>query len=238
MQAHPRRSPTSSAERRGSIASSLPNPPVQLITGAWTDAADLCRRVDAALRGGIRWVQLRAKARPAREIHESAMLLAPMLKEAGALLVINDRVDVAIACAAGGVHLPEDGMAAADARRLLGDSAWIARSVHSADSARIARDQDLDALQLGPVFETPSKHAFGPARGLEDLARAADAIREIPMRLVAVGGISGERAAACRHAGADAVSVIGAIWDSRHVEDAAREIVQIMMTTSLHQPFS
>jgi thiamine-phosphate pyrophosphorylase len=206
----------------------LPNPPVQLITGAWSDVADLRSRVEAALRGGIRWVQLRAKTRPAREICDAAMLLSPMLREAGCLLVINDRVDVAIATRAGGVHLPEDGMPATNARRLLGESAWIARSLHSIGSIRRLRDQDLDAVQFGPIFDTASKREFGPAKGLEDLARAAEMIRNGTEHLVAVGGICGDRAAACREAGADAVSVIAAIWDSEDVEDAARTFVRRM----------
>src|SRR5688572_26190970 len=126
----------------------LPDPPLQLITGTWRDAADLEARVAAALRAGIRWIQLRAKQRPAREVYEAACRLAPLVDDAGGLFVVNDRIDVAIAAGAGGVHLPEVGMSASGARALLGPDAWIARSVHSADGARA--DEALDAVQLGP----------------------------------------------------------------------------------------
>jgi len=204
----------------------VPSPPVQLITGVWRDAGDLRARVRAALGGGIRWVQLRAKERSARELHEAACTIAPMLREAGGLFVVNDRVDVALAAGADGVHLPEHGMSASDARRLLGDAAWIARSVHSVDAIREAPGGELDAIQFGPVFATASKREFGPAQGLDELVRAVRASREgCGAALVAVGGLTAERAALCRDAGAAAVSVIGAIWDADDVEAAARAFV-------------
>jgi thiamine-phosphate pyrophosphorylase len=203
----------------------LPSPPVQLITGAWRDVADLRVRIDAALRGGIRWVQLRAKERPARELHDAALAIAPLLRDAGALFVVNDRVDVALAAGAGGVHLPENGMAAIDARRLLGDSAWIARSVHSVRAIdESSGDAALDAVQLGPVFATESKRAFGAPQGVAALSRAAAAAAARTSRkyLIAVGGVTPQRTAECLHAGADAVSVIGAVWDADDLESAAR----------------
>src|SRR5258708_37599326 len=95
----------------------LPAPPVQLITGEWRDTSDLRSRVASALRGGIRWVQLRAKNRPARELYDAAALLAPVVRDAGGLFVVNERVDIALASGAAGGHLPEDGMAGGAPRR-------------------------------------------------------------------------------------------------------------------------
>lgn len=202
----------------------LPSPPVQLITGAWRDLADLRRRVEAALRGGIRWVQLRAKERSAIERHEAAAMLAPRLREAGALFVVNGDIDLALAAGAGGVHLPESGMRAEDARRLLGEAAWIARSVHSVEGVREAGAAGaIDAVQFGPVFDTPSKRVFGEPQGIEKLAPACEAAREAGVALVAVGGLDVVRARRCLVAGAAAVSVIGAIWDAPDVEAAASE---------------
>lgn len=205
----------------------LPSPPVQLITGPWRDAADLRARVEAALRGGIRWVQLRAKERSARELFDAASLLAPLCREAGALLVVNDRADVALAVGAGGVHLPENGMATADARRLLGEEAWIARSVHSVDGVRAAAASGVNAVQFGPVFDTASKREFGAPQGLEKLRDAATVAIATPgsgsIALLAVGGLDAARARQCLAAGAAGVSVIGAIWEAADVEAAARE---------------
>jgi thiamine-phosphate diphosphorylase len=198
----------------------LPDPPLQLITGSWRDVADLELRVAAALRGGVRWVQLRAKERPACELYEAACVLEPLVRDAGGLFVVNDRVGVAMATKAGGVHLPENGMSAADARALVGESAWIARSVHSSEDVR--EGGSLDALQLGPVFETASKRAFGPPLGLERLALAP---RDATRHLIAVGGITAARIGECMEAGASAVSMIGAIWNATDVQAAAQEAV-------------
>ena len=203
----------------------LPTPPVQLITGEWSDVSDLRSRVTAALRGGIRWIQLRSKTKSAAALHEAAETIAPLVREAGAMFIVNDRVDIARACRADGVHLPEDGMAAAFARRILGREAWIARSVHSSD-AIASHARDLDAVQFGPVFETASKLAYGAPRGLAAMVQAADVAHRFEMRIIAVGGIDGARASECREGGADAVAVIGAIWDAPDVEAAARNLAR------------
>lgn len=218
---------TSSSGSRWRALGPVPTPPVQLITGAWRDLVDLRARVEAALRGGIRWVQLRAKKRNAHELHEAACLVAPLLRDAGGLFVVNDRVDVALAVGADGVHLPENGICARDARRLLGEAAWIARSVHSVDAIRSITSRDLDAIQFGPVFDTASKREFGRPQGFDALSRAAEAAREgCEASLIAVGGVSAERAALCREAGAGAVAVIGAVWDATDIEAAARAFVR------------
>ena len=205
------------------VLRALPTPPVQLVTGAWRDDADLRARVEAALRGGIRWVQLRAKERSTRELHLAALLVAPILRDAGALFVVNDRADVAQAVGAGGVHLPENGMSALDARRQLGADAWVARSIHSARAVGSDASLEADALQLGPVFDTASKREFGAPLGLAVLRDAAEAASGVP--IIAVGGVSAASAARCREAGARAVAVIGSVWDAADVESAARKLI-------------
>jgi thiamine-phosphate pyrophosphorylase len=201
---------------------------IQLITGAWRDIADCEARVAAALRGGIRWVQLRAKERSAAAIFEASARLVPLVRDAGGIFVVNDRVDVALACGADGVHLPEDGMRAEDARRLLGAGAWIARSVHSADATDVGAA--LDAFQFGPVYDTASKRSFGAPQGVDALRAAAAAAGRTSV--VAVGGIAARRIGECLDAGAAAVSIIGAIWDAADVEAAAREAVSAAEATN------
>ncbi len=120
----------------------------------------------------------------------------------GSRVVVNDRVDVALAAGAAGVHLPERGLAIADARALLGPHALIGVSRH-ASGADVA---GADLVQLGPIFDTPGK---GPALGVAALAGW-------PIPVIAVGGIdSPERAAAARTAGAAGVAVIRAAWSGR-----------------------
>jgi thiamine-phosphate pyrophosphorylase len=208
---------------RGADSRRVPTPPVQLITGPWRDHTDLLRRVEAALRGGIRWVQLRAKERSARELHEAALGLAPLLREAGALFVVNDRVDVALASGADGVHLPEDGMPALHARRLLGKRAWIGRSVHSIAAVGAGAGNGADAVQFGPVFPTASKRAFGPPQGLAALCNAAREAHRAGVVLIGVGGIDLDGFAACIAHQADAVAIIGSLWGAADIEGEAGE---------------
>jgi thiamine-phosphate pyrophosphorylase len=223
MPPHPDAPPDSGALHAATFERRVvPRPPVQLITGRWRDARDLETRVRAALRGGVRWVQLRAKERSTKEFCEAACLLAPIVREAGGLFVVNDRVDVAAWSGAGGVHLPEAGMTAVDARRLLGAETWVARSTHSIRAIAALAGEPIDAVQLGPVFETASKRGFGSPLGPDALA---EAVRVASMPIVAVGGITPARIGECLAARAAAVAMIGAIWDARDVEAAAREAV-------------
>jgi thiamine-phosphate pyrophosphorylase len=155
------------------------------------------------------------------------LALARVAIAAGARVAINDRVDVAVAAGADGVHLPERGLAIADARALLGgdDDRVLGVSCHDLAGVRGAIAAGVDLVQLGPIWETPGK---GPAIGTDALAAARAAIRDAgaATRLVAIGGIdSPERIAAAARAGADAVAAIRAIWtrdtiDANSVRDA------------------
>lgn len=197
---------------------------VQLVTGPWTDLADLERRTTAAIEGGIRWVQLRAQAATGRDLHAAAAVLAALCGRTGARLVINDRLDLALDRRADGVHLPERGLAPPLARRLIGDDRWLAVSTHS--RGWIA-DPNVDAVQFGPIYATASKLEFGAPQGIE-------ALRELSARLatsaapnvIAVGGIDESRIAEVAGAGAAAVSVIGTVWGSRDVARAAASLVE------------
>jgi thiamine-phosphate pyrophosphorylase len=205
------------------MPSPLPFPPVQLVTGPWRDTEDLVTRVGAARAGRRGGVQLSAKASRARALHEAAAALRPLTRDAGAMLIVNGHLDIAIAVDADGVHLPEAGLAPAVARRLLGADSWIARSVHSVATIRAMSPGEIDAVQFGPVYDTPSKRGYGAPQGLEMLVAAAEAAHgPTGTRLIAVGGVNAERLAECHAAGADAVSVIGAIWEAPDVRAAAR----------------
>lgn len=138
-----------------------------------------------------------------------ALVRAAIAAAAGAPVIVNDRLDVALAAGAAGVHLPEDGLALADARALAPAGFLVGCSRHDAAAAAAAAAAGADLVQLGPIFETPGK---GPPLGVAALqaARAAMGARGC---LVAVGGIAdAAQIAACRAAGAEAVAMIRAAW--------------------------
>jgi thiamine-phosphate pyrophosphorylase len=151
------------------------------------------------------------------------LALARVARAAGARVAINDRVDVALAAGADAVHLPERGLAPADARALLGSEVAVGVSCHDLAGVRAAIAAGVDLVQLGPIWDTPGK---GSALGTDALAAARAAIREAgaSTRLVAVGGIDApERIAAAARAGADAIAAIRAIWTSETIDaDAIR----------------
>lgn len=180
---------------------------VYLVTDrAQTAGRPLLDVVAAALRGGVGAVQLRERDLPARELLALATALRALTRAAGAALLINDRIDIALACDADGVHLPGQSFTVAEARALLGPGRLIGVSTHA--SAELAAAAGADFAVFGPLHDTPSKRAYGPPLGLDAL-RAARAATARP--LFAIGGIDPPRAAAARQAGADGVAVIRAI---------------------------
>ncbi|MGH7787120.1 MAG: thiamine phosphate synthase, partial [Candidatus Binatia bacterium] len=139
---------------------------VYLITDrGQTAGRPLLAVVGAALQGGIRLVQLREPELGTRPLLELARALRRLTRAHGAALLINDRIDVALACDADGVHLPGRSFAVADARALLGPQRWIGISTHAPDEVRAAAAAGADFAVFGPLFETPSKRAYGPPLG-------------------------------------------------------------------------
>jgi thiamine-phosphate diphosphorylase len=163
---------------------------------------------EAYLAGGARLLQLRLKDVPARTLYATALVLRAATRRAGALLVVNDRPDVAAAVDADGVHLGQDDVPVAVARAVLGPERFVGVSTHDLDEARAALAAGADYLGVGPVYDTISKRGALPARGLA-LVRAVRALTDRP--LVAIGGIAPDTAAEVRAAGADAIAMIGAL---------------------------
>ena len=153
---------------------------------------------------GVRWVQLRSKqATSAVLLEEARRLLAALPKEVR--LVVNDRADVALLSGAAGVHVGQDDLPAAVARRVLGPEKFIGLSTHAPEQLEAAREEPVDYLAFGPIFPTATKSDTSPVVGLDGL-RTARRLSEKP--LVAIGGITVENAASVLAAGADAVAVI------------------------------
>lgn len=161
------------------------------------------------LAGGARLIQLRDKAASAKELLDAARACLAVTRPAGAKLIINDRVDVALTADADGVHLGQDDLTVAEAREILGQGKIIGLSTHTLEQFHAALRTSADYLAVGPVYPTTTKENPSPVVGLELLA-AARAITDRP--IVAIGGITIERATAVLDAGADCVAVISALY--------------------------
>ena len=179
--------------------------------------------VAEAVAGGATMVQLREKDCPVREFVDLARSLAVLLRPLGVPLVINDRVDVALASGAAGVHLGQTDMRATDARRILGPDAIIGLSVENMHQAREAESLDVDYYGVSPIFATPTKTDTGSPWGLDGLA----GLRAATSRpLEAIGAIGPDNAADVIRAGADGVAVVSAICSADSPRDAARALRQ------------
>ncbi|MFN8548275.1 MAG: thiamine phosphate synthase [Candidatus Eisenbacteria bacterium] len=136
-------------------------------------------------------------------------------------LLINGDVTLASRLTIG-VHLPEDGIATAEARSILGPSALIGRSTHGIDAARRAEEEGADFVTFGPIYDTESKRRYGPPQGID---RLRDLCRAIALPVFALGGIDASRVRECRTAGAHGVAAIGAIWDAPNPRIAASSLL-------------
>ena len=183
---------------------------------------DLRPIVGAALRGGVDVVQLREKDMATRDLLELASDLREITQQAKAKLLINDRIDIALAVGADGVHLPTNSFAIEDARRLLGPTKLIGVSTHSGDQAIEAEQRGADYVVFGPVFATPSKLQYGPPVGLDALRETSEAV-SVP--LLAIGGIDADGSAQARAAGARGVAVIRAILCDDDPKNAASRLL-------------
>jgi thiamine-phosphate pyrophosphorylase len=174
--------------------------------------------VQRMLAGGARLIQLRDKEASAKELLDAARACLKLTRAAAATLIINDRVDVALAADADGVHLGQDDLAVDEAREILGPDKIIGLSTHSLEQARRALDTSANYLAIGPVFPTTTKENPDPVVGLE-LVRAVRALTQRP--LVAIGGITPERAPEVIAAGADSVAAISALYPLTDLHDLA-----------------
>jgi thiamine-phosphate pyrophosphorylase len=180
--------------------------------------------VEAAVRGGVDVVQLREKPASVSERYDLGRKLREITREAGVPLVVNDRVDLATALDADGVHLGDDDLPVSAAREQLGEEAIIGRSVSTPEAARRAEAAGADYLGVGAVFPTDSKDDIPDeeyAVGL-DRVRAVREATDLPF--VGIGGVTPENAADVVQAGADGVAVISAITGADDPEAATREL--------------
>lgn len=183
--------------------------------------AEQIRRLSA---GGATLIQLREKHLAPREFYREALEALRVARSRGVRLIINDRVDIALALSADGVHLGQDDLPPTAARELLGESAIIGFSTHNVEQARAAALLPIDYLAIGPIFPTSSKDNPDPVVGLEGLRRVRQIIGHVP--LVAIGGIRLENIEDVLKAGADSVACLSLLLsESTEIESRMRGVL-------------
>ena len=188
---------------------------------AWAaDEPELYRHIEAAVRGGVRVVQLREKNLSPSDFLEEAKRFVRLCRRLGALSIINDRAETALEAGADGVHVGQSDLEAGRARELLGPDKIIGVSAHSAEEARLAQTAGADYLGCGAAFATGTKADAKPI--LKDTIRAVTAAVDIPV--VAIGGVSRENLLELRGLGLSGVAVVSGIFAQKDPEAAAREL--------------
>lgn len=187
---------------------------------AWVAERTLCEQVEAALRGGVTCVQLREK-----KLHEAAFLqeardICALCRRYGIPFIVNDNVDVAIACGADGIHVGQEDLSAGEVRRRVGGDMILGVSVHTVEEARQAVRDGADYLGLGAVFPTSTKDDVDqmPAETLRAICEAVD----VP--IVAIGGINRGNLLQLSGSGVDGVALVSAIFGAEDIEGTCREL--------------
>jgi thiamine-phosphate pyrophosphorylase len=194
-----------------------------LITDRKQVKMPLTAAVRLALEGGVRAVQLREKDLPIREMLLLAQELRAITKEFGARLFINDRVDVARAVNADGVHLGHQSMPVKAVRETVGNDMLIGVSTHSIEEAKAADAGWADFITIGPIFDTPSKARFGSPVGLSIIKELKN---ELNIPFYAIGGIKSGDIAQVMSAGASGVAVISAIMAAEDIKKASTRLIE------------
>lgn len=197
-----------------------------LITGrAETLGRNLEFVVEEALRGGVRAVQLREKDLTTKELYETAYELRRLTSRHGAKLFINDRVDVALAVDADGVHVGGGSLPIYKVRKLLGERKLIGVSCHNQVQAITAQEMGADFVTFGPVYFTPSKAPYGDPVGLE-LLETVTGMLQIPV--FALGGIKRANCAEVVRCGVRGIALISAVMSAPEPREAARELLALL----------
>lgn len=189
----------------------------EAIAGSLTHA-EIARR---AILGGADVIQLRDKTCGCRELYRICRALRTITMKTGTVFIVNDRLDVALACGADGVHLGQDDIRVDVARQIAPPGFIIGISVGTVDEAVRAEEEGADYIAISPVFSTASKNDAGPGRGL-DIVR--EIRRRVSVPVIAIGGINLENVCEVIAAGADGVAVISVVVGSRNIIATAREL--------------
>ncbi|HET6669572.1 MAG TPA: thiamine phosphate synthase [Pyrinomonadaceae bacterium] len=203
-------------------------PPVKVypITDIRLTGLSHSEQVSLLIQGGATLIQLREKHLSPHEFFQQAQAAIEVARPHGVRIIINDRVDIALALKADGVHLGQDDMPPGAARAILGEEALIGFSTHSPLQAIAAHRLPIDYVALGPIFRTSSKNDPDPVVGLASLQQVRKAIGDFP--LVAIGGITSENLASVLEAGATCAAVIrAALADSSRIASTTKRLISL-----------
>ena len=181
--------------------------------------------IEAAIRGGATIVQYREKSASTRQMIDEALELRDLCRARGVPFIVNDRVDIALAVDADGVHVGQDDMPAALARKLIGRDKIVGVSAENVEEARAAIADGADYLGVGAIFATATKSDAGKPIGIAGLMKIAR-VSTIP--IVGIAGINATNAASVIRAGAAGVAVVSAVVSADDVERAARELRRVV----------
>ena len=187
---------------------------------AWTGEQTLYEQVEAALKGGVTCVQLREKEMDETAFLQEAKDICALCRRYGVPFIVNDNVDVAIACQADGIHVGQEDMTAGEVRRRVGDAMLLGVSVHTVEEARWAVRDGADYLGLGAVFPTSTKTDVDQMTN-ETLRAICDAV-DVPV--VAIGGINRGNLLKLSGSGVDGVALVSAIFSAEDIEDTCRKL--------------
>lgn len=187
---------------------------------AWTGERTLYQQVEAALKGGVTCVQLREKSLDEAAFLNEAKELCDLCRQYKVPFIVNDNVDIAIACNADGIHVGQEDMAAGEVRRRVGDGMILGVSVHTVEEALEAVRNGADYLGLGAVFPTSTK--TDADQMTDETLRAIRSAVDVP--IVAIGGINKENIGRLSGSGVDGVALVSAIFSAEDIESACREL--------------
>ena len=187
---------------------------------AWTGKQTLYEQVEAALKGGVTCVQLREKALDETAFLQEARDICALCRRYGVPFIVNDNVDVAVACGADGVHVGQEDMETGEVRRRVGDDMILGVSVHTVEEARQAVRNGADYLGLGAVFPTGTKTDADVMPG--DMLRAICGAVDVPT--VAIGGLNRSNILQLSGSGVDGAALVSAIFGAEDIETACREL--------------
>lgn len=192
---------------------------ITLITDRNLCKQPLLKAIESALKGGVKTVQLREKGLATHELYSLACELRKITSEFKANFIVNDRVDIALAVEADGVHLGWQSLPFGIVRKLLGFEKLIGVSTHNRQEALQAQEYGADYITFGPIFDTPSKTGLLKPTGVEEIQRLK---KEIHIPIVALGGINEKNVEVVLDGGADGIAVISSIMHAENPESTAR----------------